>query len=159
LFKLGRIYVRQFFSLGATWGINRFDGEREQINFDSYRGVRGMYVEQREDLGHNRAAFNAETVFFSPIFLYHFRFAFYLWGDFGFMGRNPDIFANKFSSAMGIGIRIKNERLIFNNIQLRFGVMLRKPENYGFNWFDLSNESTLEMDSFRPQVPRPIDYH
>ncbi|MEG1413879.1 MAG: hypothetical protein RSA94_01710 [Mucinivorans sp.] len=157
LFKLGHIYVRQFLTFGATWGFDRFMGEREQINFTSLRDVRGIGV-PREAVGCNRATLNAETVFFTPIFLYHFRFAFYLWGDVGFLGYNHMIFDNPFSSVIGIGVRIKNERLIFNNIQIRFGVALCRPGPYDFNWFDISNESTLEVDSFRPSVARPIEY-
>lgn len=157
LFKLGDIYMRQFVTASATWGINRLEGERESISYNSFATVRGMGV-SNERLGYNRATLSAETVLFTPLFFYHFRFAFYLWGDVGVLGYNPVMFKNPLSSVVGIGVRIKNERLIFNNIQLRLGFAIRQPEGYNFEMFSLSNESVLNLNSFKPQITQPIGY-
>ncbi len=157
LFKMGKSYVRQFFYSTATWGLNRFWGEREQITYNSIARVRGM-GSAMQNFGSNRFTFGGETVFFSPIFLYHFRFAFYLWGDIGFLGYNTNVFKGDIASAVGIGVRIKNERLIFNNVQLRLGFSLRRPDHMNFEMFSISNEYELRLDTFRPEVPRIVNY-
>lgn len=158
LFRLGSIYVRQFLTATATWGYDRLTGERERLAYDDLARIRGLDVPYWQR-GVTRATLSGETVFFTPIFLYHFRFAFYLWGDIGVMGMSKAMFKNPLSAVVGIGVRIKNERLIFNNIQIRFGVMLTKPADYGFNWFDVSNEEEWQADVFRPTVPWIVDYY
>lgn len=157
LFKLGDIYVRQFVNASATWGLGRFVGEKESISYTQQADMRGVGVPYNAR-GYNRATINAETVFFTPLFFYHFRFAFYLWGDVGVLGYDPAIFKNKLSSVVGIGVRVKNERLIFNNIQLRLGFILRQPDLYSFEMFSISNEQTFQPSNFHPTVPRPIIY-
>lgn len=157
LFRLGSIYLRQFFFSSATWGLHRMWGEREQIGYNSIAKVRGM-GNTREQLGYNRFTAGFETVFFTPIFLYHFRFAFFAWGDVGILGYDPNIFQGSISSAVGIGVRIKNERLIFNNIQLRLGFSIIHPDGVTFSPFSISNEQELRLDSYRPAVPQIIPY-
>lgn len=157
LFKLGNIYVRQFLSTSATWGLNRLMGEREQIGYNSVARMQGMGP-RHNSMGHNRATFGGETVFFTPIFFYHFRFAFFVWGDVGVLGYNKAIFSNPLSSVLGLGVRIKNERLIFNNIQLRLGFAVRRPPDYGFNPFSVSNEEILRQHVFRPSLPEVLPY-
>ena len=157
LFRLGEIYVRQFFNATATWGYDRLQGERERISYESLSTLRGMNVPYWRR-GITRASIGGETVFFTPIFLYHFRFAFYLWGDVGVLGNSKAMFKNPLAAVVGVGVRIKNERLIFNNIQIRLGVALKQPDDYTFNWFDLSNEEEWRGETFRPTVPWVINY-
>lgn len=158
LFRLGSIYVRQFLTATATWGYDRLTGEGERIAYDDpISTIRGMHVPYWQR-GITRATLSGETVFFTPIFLYHFRFAFYLWGDLGVMGSSKAVFANPLAATVGIGVRIKNERLIFNNIQIRLGVAIKIPLGYESNWFDASNEEEWHADVFRPTVPWTVPY-
>lgn len=157
LFRIGTIYARQFLYSTATWGFNRLWGEREQIGYNHIARVRGMGNTSTQ-LGYNRFTAGFETVFFTPIFLYHFRFAFFAWGDVGVLGYDPNIFKGSVSSAVGIGVRIKNERLIFNNIQLRLGFSIIHPDGINFNPFSISNEEELRLNTYRPQVPVAAPY-
>ncbi len=158
LFKIQTFYFRQFFYSSATWGINRLWGDREQISYNDQAPVRGMWP-TRQNSGSNRLTFGGETVMFTPLFLYNFRFAFYLWGDIGTLGYDPKILRNPISSSMGIGVRIKNERLIFNNIQLRLGFILKSPPGMEFETLSITNEKEFQSDSYRPETPSIVNYY
>lgn len=157
LFNIGSWHVRQFLYSSGTWGLNRLWGEREQIAYNSYARVRGMGASMA-NFGSNRLTLGGETVLFTPIFLYHFRFAFYVWGDIGILSFDPNVFKGEIASAVGIGVRIKNERLIFNNIQLRLGFSLRRPEHMGYEMFSVSDEEVWRLNPYRPEVPQIVPY-
>lgn len=150
LFSAGSLYLRQFANINYRHGIRRLDGEMEKLTYYSGMDVRGLRVPDYMR-GVNRFVINTETVFFTPIFFYHFRFAFFSWIDAGWLGMNDVFYKNEFSSALGVGVRIKNERLIFNNIQIRFGVSLKRPSDSRFSWFDINNEKYLDIKPFIPQ--------
>lgn len=158
LITAGSWYVRQFLYSSATWGLNRLWGEREQISYNHYARVRGMGAAMQNQ-GGNRFTFGGETVLFTPIFLYHFRFAFFIWGDVGLLGFDPNILKGDIASSVGIGVRIKNERLIFNNIQLRLGFSIRRPEHMGFEMFSANNEEEWRLNPYRPEVPQIVPYY
>lgn len=155
LFQVNDFYMRQFININYTHGFHRFQGEREALDYRYIRGIGAPY----QFKGINRFTVNTETVLFTPIFLYHFRFAFFGWWDMGWLGNNNVFFKNEFSSAIGLGVRIKNERLIFNNIQLRFGVSLKRPSGAGFSWFDITNESALQVEPFTPQPAQVREFN
>ena len=79
----------------------------------------------KEDLvGTNRMVLNTETVFFTPYQPLGFRIALFGFADFGLLGRDANIFKNNFYTTFGLGVRLRNERLVFSTIQLRLGVAL-----------------------------------
>lgn len=157
LYKMGRYFLRQFISVSATWGLNRYDGEQERLSFNQQSTVRGMRVDYA-DLGYNRFTAGAESVLFTPIFFYHFRFAFTLWGDVGWLGRHSQMFKNPLASSIGIGINIKNERLIFNSISMRLGFAVVKPDNVRFNPFQISVSQPYRVGGFAPTAPVIMPY-
>lgn len=157
LFRAGNHYLRQFVNISSMWGFGRFIGEKEMISYHDVSSVRGVATEIRSK-GYNRFVVNSELVWFTPIFLYHFRFAFNTWGDVGWLGYKKDVFANPLSSALGLGVRIKNERLIFNSISIRFGYALRLPSDARFNPFQITNEQTLNIQGFEPKAPMIREY-
>ncbi|MEG1664566.1 MAG: hypothetical protein RR066_03995 [Mucinivorans sp.] len=157
LWELGSLYVRQFVNVSGTWGFNRLEGERERIGYQSFAPIHGLRGSITSN-GLTRAVVNSETVFFTPLFLYHFRFAFFTWCDVGWLGNNHNIFRNQFAAAAGIGVRIKNERLIFNNVQIRIGFALQRAPSMGYNWFEITNEQGLNIEPFIPQRPTISPY-
>lgn len=158
LFRLGSFNIRQFMNVSSTWGFNRYLGEEEMLSYREFAEVRGVNTDIR-DKGYNRFTMSAETVFFTPIFFYHFRFAFNLWGDVGWLGYKQAIFANQLSSAIGVGVRIKNERLIFNSISIRFGFSLKMPDYARYNPFQIISEQKLNLNGFEPTVPTIQQYY
>lgn len=158
LIEVNSMYIRQFINMSYTHGFHRLDGERELLSYGGYSGIRGVYSPYYAR-GKNRFTVNAETVLFTPIFFYHFRFAFFGWFDMGWLGNDNVFYKNEFSSAIGLGVRVKNERLIFNNIQLRFGVSLSRPSGSSFNWFDVTNEQYLRIQPYIPQPATVVEFN
>ena len=157
LFRLGTTYLRQFVNIDGTWGFNRLWGEKEALQYGGMSKIHSM-SSSLTAMGYNRLTLNSETVIFTPMFFYHFRFAFFAWGDVGWIGYKKDIFSNQISSAVGIGVRVKNERLIFRNIQVRLGFILRRNDGVHYNPFQVSNEEPLIMRDFTPNGPSIISY-
>ena len=159
LLRVRTSYIRQFGSLSATMGFNRLEGEREALRYEKQQGIgiRGLSTNSWLK-GYNRLTLSSETVLFTPLFLYHFRFAFFVFGDAGWLGYNNNIFRNRFTGAIGAGVRIKNERLIFNNIQIRLGYAFNRPPEVGYSYFTISNEQDFKETNFAPGRPQVIPY-
>lgn len=157
LMDLGSFYLRQFANITYTHGLHRLQGERELLAYENGAKVHGVRI-PHSSLGTSRLTISAETVFFTPIFFYHFRFAFYGWADAGWLGKNDLFFRNDFSSAIGLGVRIKNERLIFDNIQIRVGISLSRPSGANFNWFDIGDEYYLRVNHYVPSAASPPSF-
>lgn len=157
LLRIRSSYLRQFGVISVGKGFHRLEGEREALRYEKEHGIRGL--KDNEWLyGYNRFVASSETVLFTPIFLYHFRFAFYLYGDVGWIGNDPNLFQNKFTGSVGLGVRIKNERLIFRNIQLRFGIAFNRPDGIGYSHFEISSEQDYEDFNLTPGRPEMIKY-
>lgn len=158
LFNLGRHnYMREFLTLSGTWGLNRLIGEKELISYLREIGIHGLKTPY--DLwGYNRMVIGTELVWFTPIFWYHFRFAFYIWGDIGWLGTDNNIFRNPMSSAAGIGLRIKNERLTFSNVQIRLGVLIKAPAGTSYDFHKIAWEQPLHNIQLSPGPPKVLIY-
>lgn len=158
LFDLGRHnYMREFLKITGTWGFNRLWGERELLSYDRNNEIHGLRT-PFNTMGFNRLLANAEVVWFTPIFLWHFRFAFFGWADAGWMGVEKNIFANQFSAAAGIGVRIKNERLIFNNVQIRLGAIISRNPGAAYSFYQFTWEQQLQKADFTPRPPVVLPY-
>lgn len=159
LLRVRTSYIRLFGVLSATMGFNRLEGEREALRYEKHQGpgIRGLETNSWLS-GYNRLTMSSETVLFTPLFLYHFRFAFFMFGDVGWMGYNNNLFRNRFTGAVGAGVRIKNERLIFNNIQIRLGYAFNRPPEVGYSYFSISNEQDFQEPAFAPGQPQIVPY-
>lgn len=158
LFDLGRHnYMRQFLEISGTWGFDRLWGERELLPYNTANEIHGLRSPY-DSRGYNRLVAGAEVVWFTPIFLWHFRFAFFGWADAGWLGVEKNIFANQFSAAAGIGVRIKNERLIFNNVQIRLGAIISRTPGAAYSAYQFSWEQQLQKADFSPRPPTVIPY-
>lgn len=157
LLRIRTSYLRQFGTLSMAMGFNRLEGEREALRYEKWKGIRGLHSNAGL-VGYNRLTMSSETVLFTPLFLYHFRFAFFVFGDAGWLGDNNNLFRNRFTGAIGLGVRIKNERLIFNNIQLRVGYAFNRPPEVGYSYFSVSNEQDFQDANFQGGQPQIIEY-
>ncbi len=156
LFTVGKsAIVRQFLSCSLTMGFKRHQGEGEVIGFTYIYSPRNL---SRKDLfGTKRLLIKSETVLFSGLNTYGFKFAFFGFADAAWLG-NGTIFKNDFYGSMGIGIRIKNERLIFRTIQLRLAIPVYKNGIYYGNYAHISQEPKLRLPNLRPTPPQILQY-
>lgn len=155
LFMLRRSRIRQFLSLNYTQGWNRLSGSDESIRFTDENGLQAL---KEHVIGTNRMILNTETVLFSPYHPLGFRIAFFGFADFGLIGYSPNIFKNEFYTSLGIGVRLRNERLVFNTIQIRLGIAFGKPGLVESEYFRLSNATRMEQVRYRPTRPEIVSF-
>lgn len=151
LWKIRRNYFRHFISLRYLNGYNRLQGEGERLTFWSDAGLIGL--RRDENSGMVRLVANTETVMFTPIYFYGFRFVFFGYADFGWLGNHSNPFRNDFYTAFGLGVRLKNERLIFNTIQLRFGLALRNGSMADYRHIRFSGQRHFAVPEFKARQP------
>jgi hypothetical protein len=155
LFIFNRFKFRHFINIDYLRGIQRFSNE--YISIQDKTGIRGYQNEQAR--GTQRAIANYEIVSFSPYYFYGFRFVFFGFADFGLITFSESLFKSKLHSGIGFGIRIKNERLTFETIQLRIAYYPSVP---GFmSPFDLAltGEERINLQDFYASKPEIIGFN
>lgn len=156
LWKVRRSYLRQFLTIRYLQGFDRLEGEGEQLTFWRDNSPRGLRNDYRS--ANSRLVMKNETVLFSPVYFYGFRFVFFGFADLGWIGNDKMPFRNDFYTAFGLGVRLKNERLIFNTIQLSFGVALNKNGWADYRHFRYSTQQSLEVPRFRADLPDVFEF-
>lgn len=168
LFKAGLAYFTPLYSLGNQ-------AFRQYVYISYIRGIRrgfgeGNYLSYTEDLlfdlnndnrkfyGNNNLTISLESDFFSTARLLGFRLAFFNFVDMTWLGNKTSIFANSFLPGVGVGLRIRNDKLVFNTLQLRLGWYPKFPQS-GFNdFFDASGIDRFRSNDFIPQKPQTLDF-
>ncbi len=118
LIGLGSLQVRQFVNIRYTRGFGRFNGEFIDINgTNGLRGITNAAFRGRQSL-----VLNLETVLFSPLSILGFQTALFAYADLGWVGGSDRaIFKNSLYQGYGVGVRLRNENLVFNTFQFRLG--------------------------------------
>ena len=155
LFMVRRSRIRQFLAFNYTQGWNRLQGNDESIRFTHVNGLQAL---KEHITGTNRMILNTETVIFTPYQPLGFRIALFGFADFGLLGYSPNIFKNEFYTSFGLGVRLRNERLVFNTIQIRLGLALGKPGLVESDFFRISNSTRLEQYRYRPTRPETVGF-
>jgi hypothetical protein len=157
LFRIKNLQLRQFVRINYTRGLNRFSGEGEAIYLDDNNGIRGLT--SRNMSGTTRLVVNLETVAFSPLFVFGFRFAYFAFCDFGFIGSADDyIVGNQSFSGFGLGVRIRNENLVLNTIQIRLGYYPRLPSNADVSYWLITGQQRTRFENFRAREPQIVPF-
>jgi hypothetical protein len=98
-------------------------------------------------------------VLFSPVNFYGFRFAVFGFADAGFLfGTNEFVGSGDFLSAVGLGIRIRNDNLLFNTLQIRLGFFPSLPEYSRTSHLIVSGQQLLKPYNFEPGPPTIIAF-
>jgi hypothetical protein len=157
LFRISDLRIRQFARVDYTRGLSRFLGEGEQIFLDNNNGVRGL--SSRAMTGTSRLVLNLETIAFSPLFVFGFRFAYFAFCDVGFIGSADDyIVGNQSFTGFGLGVRIRNENLVLNTFQLRLGYYPKLPSNADFSYWLITGQQRTAFESFRAREPQVVPF-
>ena len=155
LYTLGGFKFRHFLNVRYLRGINRFEDEFISLN-NSY-GIRGFDTDSLNNS--NKLLFNIESVSFTPLNLYGFKFAVFCFADFGFIGPdNKSILKNDMFSGIGIGLRIRNEKLAFKTLQFRFAYYPNPPADMREYIFHASGGETIRFNNFYIKEPAILEY-
>lgn len=157
LISLRRNYfTRLFLRLGYTGGFKMLYGEREQLGLNGLYTIRG--VGMGANYGVTRSFLSQETVFFTPWHILGFKFALFNYFDMGTLGYENNPFKNKFYGSVGIGLRLRNDNLIFNTIEIRLSAILNHNPNVTNNWQSVDTPSKLRAGRFIPTAPKIAIY-
>lgn len=155
LVTFGRNRMRNFVYFDYTRGFDRYSNETIQfVNENGFSGFKNDSVK-----GNQRFSVSVESVLFSPLNLYGFRFAFFGFADFSFLSGTNQILGNGYGlSAIGLGIRIRNDNLVFNTFQFRFGYFPHPPDYSTITRLIVSGEQLLRPYNFDSGPPSIIPY-
>ena len=155
LLNLGNAKVRNFVYIHYTRGFGRYSNEL--LKFTNYNGFSGFKNDSVN--GTQRLSVSLESVLFSPVNLYGFRFAFFGFTDLSFLsGTNEMLGRGSSLSSIGIGIRIRNDNLVFNTLQIRIGYFPNPPVYSRISPITVSAEQLLRPANFEPGPPAIIPY-
>lgn len=149
-------YLRQFITIKYTTGINLLRGEQSLVTLRTpynLGSVSGTY------LATTKLSATAESVVFTPLHVYGFRFAFFGFVDVGTIGDYQNVFKNEFFGVMGLGIRLRNEKLVFNTLQIRVSIGIRSSSKWRNNLYNINSEQKFVADGFLPGKPEYIRYY
>lgn len=116
LFSMGRSRMRILCNSEYIEGFNLLSHDELSLN----KKVR--YVSTPEQRGSSRITFRTEPVLFLPWNLIGFRFAPFLFSDFSFLAGSSEFMTSEdLVWGLGGGIRIRNENLVFNTLEIAGG--------------------------------------
>lgn len=153
----GRTRMRQFVTLSLLRGFNRYAGSEELVSFDHDYELRNLSPSARM-AGIHRASLSVESVLFTPWQPLGFQLALFAFADTGTLGSHGNLLRNPFYSTLGVGVRFKNERLIFNALEIRLGLAVSKRGLLPAQYVAMSTQERVAPMSFRPVAPGVIPY-
>lgn len=155
LFKVWNAQARQFLRLNYSYGINRF--EVEKLLLRNNIGIRGFG--SRITSGQQRLILNVENVFFQKKAILDFKTALFYFLDVGILGpSNQSIFKEDYFAGIGVGLRIRNENLVFKTIQIRLSFYPNHPSDVSPVGFILDEVLRTRFYSFQPRGPEPLRF-
>lgn len=121
LYHTGNWQWRHFFWQRSILGLGRAVTDR-QLSIAGDRGLRG-FSDDGVLRGSSRFVLNYEANVFTPVSFLGFRVAGIAWADVAWLSTNgrPSPFQDKPYTGFGLGVRLRNEYLAVNTIQILFG--------------------------------------
>lgn len=156
LYGKGRFQNRNFCNLTYINGINRYADEFTTL--ENRGGIAGLSSPSLR--GNEKLVMNLESVLFSPYRLLGFRFAFFGSVDLGMIWM-PDpgkVQAGPYSR-IGIGVRIRNEQLVFDTFELRFSLYPGIPADAAPTYIQAGSVPRLRMNGLLPDKPDVAGYN
>ena len=119
LIRLGTWKLRNFISVRGTHAIKQQPGVFTDVNSDNgLRALNSILLK-----GTDKLAINIENDFFPDFNFIGFRMGFIIFTDLAWIGNQEKLFdKSNFFQGYGIGLRIRNENLVFSMFQFLFGI-------------------------------------
>jgi len=150
LVKVGRSRIRTFVNLDYTRGFSRYTDESLYLNNSSF--IRGFSNDSIN--GGTRITLSLEPVLFLHKPVIGFRFALFAYTDVGLLLGEGFKDGNYYTvPALGAGIRIRNDQLVLNTIQIRLAWYPNSPPYSEKSWITAGNIERLRSPGFEPGPP------
>jgi len=147
---------RNFFTFTYLNGINRFRDEFTRL--DNSGGIAGLYSPSLK--GNEKLVLNLESVLFSPYRLLGFRFAFFASVDLGFIKtENLRFLESTPYSGLGLGVRIRNEHLVFDTFEIKLSVYPGMPADAQPIYINAGSIPRLRSNVLFPDKPALLEYN
>jgi hypothetical protein len=117
LIRIGKLRARTFAGIRFTYGERLIYGNTVNINNDS--GIRGFNSGAIN--GNRKLVINLEQDLFIPFTFVGFKFAVVGFTDFGWISFEKLVDKTSFYKGFGVGVKIRNEHINLDGIQLMFG--------------------------------------
>jgi len=155
LMDLGNYRFRHFFYANYFTGINRIDDRFIDIRDED--GIRGLSNDSMD--GIERLVLNFESVAFTPWNLIGFQFSLFTFADLGWVSSDKGLISeSQFSSALGIGCRIRNEGLVFQTLNLRIAYFPSVPSGESHFGYDISTTDPRLFPGFSSGKPKVLPF-
>ncbi|WP_225865737.1 BamA/TamA family outer membrane protein [Dyadobacter aurulentus] len=142
-------FFRQFLTFRYTHGVRR--DPLDYLNISGEQGIRGINSDQL--IGTKRLTVGTETVFFSDKSLLGFRIAYFMFADLGLVNGVSSLWDGPLYQGYGLGLRLRNENLTLNTLQLRVGFYPNIPGNNAPWRFGASGNVPLRLRDFDISAP------
>jgi hypothetical protein len=155
LHNMNRFQYRNFATLTYLDGINRY--KEEFTSLENRGGISGLTSPALR--GNEKITLSLESVIFSPYRFYGFRFAFFGTIDLGFI-KTEDLsfFDFKPYSGISLGVRIRNEQLVFDTFELKFSFYPGEPVDARPTPFKIGSVPRLRFNELFPDKPGVVDF-
>ncbi|HNW56439.1 MAG TPA: hypothetical protein PKM69_01600 [Bacteroidales bacterium] len=155
LFNVGNNMIRNFVNVSYTRGFDRTS--EELLSFKDDNGFSGF---KNDSIGgKQRLSLDFESVVFSSLKLYGFKFAFFCFADLTLLSETNQCIGNGQSlKGLGLGVRIRNDNLVFNTFQIRIGFFPNSPSYSSVNHFVVSGEQLLSPNNFDAGPPTVMPF-
>jgi hypothetical protein len=155
LLPVGRFKSRNFINIDYSRGFGRYSDE--YLRFIENNGFTGFTNDSIR--GTQRFTISLESVLFSPANYHGFRFAFFGFSDLGFLSNSNEALGNGFSLiSLGFGLRVRNDNLLFNTLQIRLAFFPNPPKYSEINNLTISGEQLLKPNNFNAGKPVIIPF-
>ena len=155
LLPLGRFRSRNFITIDYSKGFSRYSDE--YLKFIETNGFTGFKNDSIN--GTRRLTVSLESVLFSPANYHGFRFAFFGFSDIGWLSDSNQAYGRGFTLiSLGLGLRIRNDNLLFNTLQIRLAFFPNPPVYSRINNLTISGEQLLKPDNFDAGKPLVIPF-
>ncbi len=156
LLRLSNIRVRQFVNMEYIKLLtpDRFLGDRIYMGKTTSLVMKNY---EKRVQGVEQFMLKSETDIFSPYELLNFRFLFYTFLDVGWNTDGRNLFGNdNFNWGTGIGIRIRNDLLVFKTLDIKIGYYPKMDQNGYKNFYKASLSTPKVSPNFIPTQPEEI---
>lgn len=148
-------YFRQFITLRYTRGVNR--DPVDYLNISKENGIRGISSDRL--IGTKKLTLGLETVYFSEKSLLGFRIAYYAFIDLGIVTQDKiHLWNAPVYQGYGLGMRLRNENLSINTLQLRVGFYPNIPGTSSSIRYAIEGNTPLRLRDFDISAPSMVPY-
>jgi len=147
--------MRTFINLNFCRGFNRYTDEYLYFRDDGL--IRGF---RNDSLGGNtRITVSVEPVLFVYKPVIGFRFALFAFADAGLLSRGRQMGSDYYTvAALGGGVRIRNDQLVLNTLQLRIAWYPNSPPWSESSLLTANSIMRLRPPGFEPDPPGLVPY-